>query len=97
MADHSPSSGNVTHGFEAHKATYEGFLKGSVALTFVCLYILVALSAFAFINSFNVLIGFAGLIIGILAVLIDARAGNKWYLSIGWLVIFGLITAVSVA
>lgn len=96
MAEHT-SSGNVTHGFESHKATYDAFLKGSVALTIVCLYVLVALCAFAFINSFNVLIGFAGLIIGILAVLIDARAGNKWYLSIGWLVIFGLITAVSVA
>ncbi len=96
MAEHT-SSGNVTHGFEEHKATYEGFVKGSVALTILCLYILVALAAFAFISNFNVLIGFAGLIIGIIALLIDVRAGNKWYLSVGALVIFGLITAVSVA
>jgi hypothetical protein len=97
MAEHTPSSGNVTHGYEAHKATYEGFLKGSVALTVYCLYILLALIAFRFVGNFNVLLGFAGLVIGAIAVLIDMRAGNKWYLSVGWLVIFGLITAVMVA
>lgn len=96
MAEHT-SSGNASHDFESHKATYQGFLKGTVALSMISLYVLVALAAFRFINNFNVLIGFAGLIIGIIAVLIDARAGNKWYLSVGWLVIFGLITAVSVA
>ena len=96
MADHG-SSGNNTHGVEAHRATYEAFLKGSVALTVLCLYILVALVAFRFVSNFNVLLGFAGLIIGMIALLIDVRAGNKWYLSVGWLVIFGLVTAVSVA
>ena len=96
MADHG-SSGTHSHGFEAHRATYEGFLKGSVALAILCLYVLVALVAFAFVSSGNVFLGFAGLIIGIIALLIDVRAGNKWYLSVGWLVIFGLLTAVMVS
>lgn len=96
MADHG-SSGTHSHGLEAHRATYEAFLKGAVALTILCLYILVALVAFAFVSSGNVLLGFAGLIIGIIALLVDVRAGNKWYLSVGWLVIFGLLTAVMVS
>ena len=43
------------------------------------------------------LIGFAGLIIGALALIIDLRAGNNWYISVGWLVIFGLFTAFMVS
>ena len=96
MAEHG-SSGSHTHGMEEHRSTYEGFIKGSVALTLICLFILVALVAFRFVGTGNVLLGFAGLILGLLAVLIDARAGNKWYLSGGLLVIFGLITAVAVS
>jgi len=96
MADHGSSSTH-THSFEEHAKTYEGFLKGAVVLTLVSLYVVVALVAFAFINSGNVLIGFGGLIIGFLAVLIDLRAGNNWYISAGWLVIFGLFTAVMVS
>ena len=41
--------------------------------------------------------GFAGLIIGVIAVLIDARSGSqRWLLSVGVLVLFGLITAMNV-
>lgn len=96
MADHG-SSGSHSHGYDEHKGTYEGFLKGSVALTIICLFILVALVAFRFVTTGNVLLGFGGLILGLIAVLIDARAGNKWYLSGGLLVVYGLITAVAVA
>jgi hypothetical protein len=96
MAEHGTSATH-SNDFEAHKATYQGFLKGSVVLALLCFYILVALVAFRFINSYNVLIGFAGLIIGIIALLIDVRAGNKWYLSGGWLIVFGLVTAIFLA
>ena len=96
MADHG-SSGAQPHGVEAHRSTYEGFLKGSIAGSLICLFVLVALVAFRFAGSHNVLLGFAGLILGVLAVLIDARTGNRWYLAGGLLVLFGLITAASVA
>jgi uncharacterized membrane protein len=96
MADHGSSTSH-SHGFEEHKATYQNFLKASVALTILCLYVLVALVSFAFVSSGNVLLGFAGLVIGLIALLIDVRAGNKWYLSVGCLVIFGLVTAVLVS
>ena len=97
MADHGSSTAPTQHGFEEHRKTYEGFLKGAVVLTILFLYILVALVSFAFIGSGNVLIGFGGLIIGILALLVDMRAGNNWYISAGWLVIFGLFVAVMVS
>ena len=64
MAEHG-SSVTHHHGMEEHEKTYQGFIKGSIALTILCLYVVVALVAFAFIESGNVLIGFAGLIIGI--------------------------------
>lgn len=93
MADHSPS--HSPRGFQDHKETYEGFLTGSVALAIICGYVLVALVAFGFMDSFNVLTGFAGLIVGIIATLIDARAGGKWFLSGGLLVLFGLFVAIN--
>ncbi|MCB1380710.1 MAG: aa3-type cytochrome c oxidase subunit IV [Alphaproteobacteria bacterium] len=96
MADHG-NSGSHVQDMDEHRSTYEGFLKGSVALTLICLFTLVALVAFRFVNTGNLLLGFGGLIIGCLAVLIDARAGNKWYLSGGLLVVYGLITAVAVS
>jgi uncharacterized membrane protein len=95
MAEHG-SSGTHSHNFEEHAKTYEGFIKGSVALTILALDVLVALAAFAFISSGNVLIGFGGIIIGLLTLLIDLRAGNNWYLSVGWLILFGLFTAIMI-
>ncbi len=95
MADHG-SSGTNSHDFEAHQSTYDGFIKGSIALSLLSLNILVALVAFAFVNSGNLLIGFGGLIIAVLALLVDMRAGANWRLSVAWLVIYGLLTAVMV-
>jgi len=96
MADHGTHTSSAMDYDEANR-TYAGFIKGAVVLTIFCLYVLVALSAFAFIDKGNVLIGFAGLIIGAIALIIDLRASNNWYISVGWLVIFGLFTAVMVS
>jgi hypothetical protein len=96
MADHG-TSGSHMQDYDTHKSTYEAFLKGSVVLTILCLYILIALVAFRFVGNWNVLLGFGGLILGMIALLVDARAGKTWYLSGGLLVVFGLITAVAVA
>lgn len=82
---------------EEHTSTYAAFLKGSIALSIICGFVLVALVAFRFAHTLNVFSGFAGLVLGIIAVLIDVRTGGKWYLSGGLLVLFGLITAVNVS
>ena len=94
MADNAPS--HTPRGFADHKDTYEGFLKGSVALSMVCLFILVALVAFRFMPTWNVFTGFAGIIAGIIAVVIDVRSGKSWYVSGILLVLFGLFVAANV-
>lgn len=95
MADHSAD--NSSHGMEGHNKTFAGFVTGSMALSIICGYVLVALVAFRFAHTLNVFTGFAGLILGLIAVLVDTRTGGKWYLSGGLLVLFGLITAVNVS
>jgi hypothetical protein len=94
MADHSPA--HKPRGFQDHKETYEGFLKGSMAVTIICGFILVALCAFAFMASLNVVTGFAGIVIGLIAVLVDLRTGAKWYVSGALLVLFGVFVAANV-
>jgi hypothetical protein len=96
MADHG-STGTHDAGMEEHRATYEGFLKGAIALSIICGYILVSLVAFRFAHVLNVFTGFAGLIVGVAAVGINVRAGSGWTLSVVLLVLFGLITAVNVS
>jgi hypothetical protein len=95
MAEHS--SGNHSQDMDAHRSTYEAFIKGSVALSIICGFVLVSLVSFRFAHTLNVFTGFAGLIVGVVAVLIGARTGGKWLLSVGLLVLFGLITAVNVS
>jgi hypothetical protein len=92
MASHGPS--HEPRGFADHKDTYEGFLKGSVGLSIICGFVLVALCAFRFMDNWNVFTGFAGLILGILAALIDLKTG-KWTLSGVLLVLFGLFVTIN--
>ncbi len=46
MAEHS--SDNHAHGMEEHPSTYDGFIKGSVALSIICGFVLVSLVSFRF-------------------------------------------------
>jgi hypothetical protein len=94
MADHSPA--HTPRGFEDHKDTYNGFLIGSVALSIVCLFVLVALCAFRFMDNWNVLTGFSGIGLGVLATIIDVRSNGKWYVSGALLVLFGIFVAANV-
>ena len=82
---------------DAHQRTYGAFVRGAVVLGIICGFVMVALCSFAIGKALNVFTGFAGLIIGIIAVLIDARSGSqRWLLSLGALVLFALITAANV-
>jgi hypothetical protein len=93
MADHH-SSNDMTE----HTKTYEGFITGSIVLSLVSAFTLVAMVSFRFAHTLNVFTGFAGLILGVLATFINARMGGKsWWLSVAVLVIFGLITAINVS
>ena len=81
-----------------HRATYESFVKGAIVLVLVTAFIMVALVSFRFAGFLNAFIGFAGLILGLLAVLAEARTGStRWLFPLAVLVIFGLITAINVS
>lgn len=86
-----------TQDIRDHQATYSGFVRGSIALCIYCAMILAALCNFAFGNSAVLPIGFGGLIVGLLALIIDMRSGSKtWALSIGVFVVFALVCAYNV-
>ncbi|MBI2718259.1 MAG: hypothetical protein HY245_15660 [Rhizobiales bacterium] len=96
MAEHAPSGSHMGD-MEAHRATYRNFVKGAIVLSLVSFYILVALVSFRFANSLNVFTGFVGLIAGFIAIAIDVRAGGRWILSLGLLVVFAIVTAFKVS
>lgn len=92
MADHP------THPeLEPHRETYQGFVRGSIAVILACVYVLVALVSVGFGSTLPVFLAFAGIIFGVIAIIIDVRAGSRrWGLSLGVLVVFALITALNV-
>lgn len=95
MADHGHSNSQpVLSGMDAHRATYESFLQLSTAGALVCFYVVVALVTFRFMdNPLNILVGFGGIIVGIIATLIGLRMGGKWLLPVVLLVVYGLFVA----
>ena len=95
MADHGHSpSQPALNGMDAHRATYEGFLRWSMMTAIICCYVLVALVTFRFMDyPLNVVVGFGGIIIGTLTSLIATRMGGKWLLPVIVLVVYGLFVA----
>jgi hypothetical protein len=82
----------------AHRGTYEGFVKGGIAAVILTFYVLVALVSFRFGHSWSVFLGFAGLILGIISVVVDVKTGSKrWGLALVVLLLFGLVTAINIA
>ena len=97
MAEHGAASAHMSD-MEAHRRTYQGFVRGGVAIAIHCFYILVALCSFAFASTWPVFLGFMGILFGILLPIIDLKSGSKHFLlSAGGLVVFALITAINVS
>jgi hypothetical protein len=95
MADHGPSP--EPRGFEDHKATYDGFLQFSTAGALVCLFIVVALVVFRFVESpFNIVLGFGGILVGVISSFIALRMGGKWMIPTVLLVLDVLLVAANV-
>ncbi len=80
-----------------HAATYNAFVKYSVALGMACFMILVSLCMFAFGPQGAIFYGFAGLIAGLICVIIDTRMEGNWMLSGGFGAVFALLTAMAVS
>ena len=100
MAHHpTPASAPISpeQDLANHKATFDGFVKFSTAGSLICLYVVVALVVFRFVdNPLNLLVGFGGILIGIITSLIALRMGGKWLLPVGVLVLYGLFAAANV-
>ena len=97
MADHGHSSQPAVTGMDAHRATYEGFLSGSIALGLICLYVLVALVDLPLHGQSAEL----GRWLwrhhrGHLATLIGLKAGNKWAIPGVLLVLYALFVAANI-
>ena len=93
MADHSPSQPHLS-GMDAHRATYEGFLRLTVAGALHCLFVLVALVSFRFMDfPLSLIVGFGGMIVGSVVTLIAMRMGGKWLFPAIVLVVYGLFVA----
>ena len=81
----------------SHAATYQFFLRVLVAGIIHVGFTMVALVSFAFGHSAAVFFGFVGLILGTLAVIVDFRSRSRYFLSLGLLALFALITAINVS
>ena len=94
MAEHQAHQ----HDLEEHERSYRGFLKGVVVAIIASAFALIALVAFAFGQTMSILLGWAVLLFGLFAVLIDLRSDTgRWRLSLGTLLVFGLLTAINVS
>lgn len=97
MADHAPSSAPIAQGMEAHRATYEGFLRWSAVTAFISLFCMVALVDFRFVDApLSLFAGFGGIIVGSLVSLIGLRMGGKWLLPAVVLVLYALFIGANV-
>jgi hypothetical protein len=95
MAEQQAASEND---LTAHQGTYRAFVRGALVAILATAFTLVALVAFAFGTTMPILLGWAILVIGLIAILIDLRSGSKtWRLTLVTLVIFGLLTAISIS
>lgn len=90
MADNVP----VAHDFEPHKQDYDQFVRLTVATMLAVAFILVALLSVGFAQSYNVLNGVGGLIIGLVSVVLTLMTGGRnWIPSLVLVVLFFLVTA----
>jgi Bacterial aa3 type cytochrome c oxidase subunit IV len=94
MADHAQNPHHAANGMDGHKSTYKGFLDFSVAGSIICIYIVVALVTFRFMdNPANVIFGFGGILLGIITSLIALRMGGKWLVAVVPLILFAIYVA----
>ena len=94
---HAPAPAGSAEDFANHRATYNSFLAFSTAGSIVCLYVVVALVVFRFVdNPFNLLLGFGGILVGVISSGLALRMGGKWLVPVALLALFGLFAAMNV-
>lgn len=79
-------------------STYHGFVRGIVACSLFTIQILLVLIDAGFAKSWGGGLVALGLIVGTIVILMDWRSGTeRWSASIGWLVVFGIMTTLAVS
>ena len=85
------------HDFEPHAETWHGFIRGSIATVLACIFVLVGLVSIGFGSVLPLFLGFFGMIVGFVAIIIDLRTGSRaWGASLGVLAVFTLITLINI-
>ncbi len=94
MSDQTSNTGPMAD----HRMTYDGFIRGAIVIAVECFFILTALCNFAFGSTIPLVLGFGGIVIGAIALAIDARSGSKTFaMSLILLLAYMIITAVNVS
>ncbi len=90
MAD----NGTEVQSYDDHKATYDGFISGCIAITLASFYILVALMICGFASTHyitNLVVGVGGMFVGMAIIAVEAKAGSNYLTSLICWIVFALI------
>ena len=90
MADNT----SEVQSYEDHKATYDGFISGCIALTLGTFYILVALVICGLANTHyiaNLIVGVGGMFLGMAIIAVEAKAGSNYLTSLICWIVFAVI------
>ena len=86
--------------YDDHKAGYDNFISGCIAITVGCFYILAALVICGFSTAhwgINLLIAFGGMFLGFAVLAVEAKAGSNYLTSLILWIVFALVAVWAVA
>lgn len=85
--------------YDDHKATYDGFISGCIAITLGTFFILVALVICGLANTHyitNLVVGVGGMFLGMAIIAVEAKAGSNYLTSLICWIVFALIAVFMV-
>lgn len=80
--------------YDDHKATYDGFISGCIAITLGTFFILIALMICGFAQTHyitNLIVGVGGMFLGMAIIAVEAKAGSNYLTSLVCWIVFALI------
>ncbi|MCP5082533.1 MAG: hypothetical protein GY948_12645 [Alphaproteobacteria bacterium] len=85
--------------YDDHKATYDGFISGCIAVALGTFFILVALVICGLANTHyitNLVVGVGGMFLGMAIIAVEAKAGSNYLTSLICWIVFALIAVFMV-
>lgn len=86
--------------YDDHKATYDGFISGCIAITLGTFFILLALMICGFGKAHyvtNLVVGVGGMFLGMAIVAVEAKAGSNYLTSLICWIVMALIAIFMVS